>query len=156
MSTYAVDKGPSIRDQVSADEWQARLDLAAGHRVLSYYGVNDMTYNHFSLRVPGEPTHLLIKPTDYMFGEVTASSLLKYDLDGNPVLGHDTRPLKGGGLIIHAGLLKTPARSQQCPPHPHPRCHGRGGAPLWLAPHQSTRDALLRRAEISRFQRIRV
>ncbi len=106
MSPATVVATTSVREHVSAEEWQARVDLAAGHRVLAYYGVNDMTYNHFSLRVPGEPQHMLIKPPDYMFEEVTASSLLKYDLDGNPVLAEDPRPLRGGGLIIHAGLLK--------------------------------------------------
>ena len=75
----------SIRDQVSAAEWAARVELAAGHRVLAHYGVNDLTYNHFGLRVPGEPQHMLIKRTDWMFGEVTASSLLKVDFDGNVV-----------------------------------------------------------------------
>jgi ribulose-5-phosphate 4-epimerase/fuculose-1-phosphate aldolase len=99
-------RGASIRDQVTAGEWQARVALAAGHRVLAHYGVNDMTYNHFSLRVPGEPDHMLVKPTDWMFSEVTASSLIKYDFDGNPLVPADAPPCRGGALIIHAGLLK--------------------------------------------------
>ena len=49
---------------------------------LAFYGVNDLTYNHLSLRVPGEPDKLLIKRSDYTFDEVTASSLLKYDFEG--------------------------------------------------------------------------
>ncbi len=53
--------------------------------MLAYYGVNDMTYNHFSLRVPNEPNHILIKPSGEMFEEVTASSLIKYDL-GHPLV----------------------------------------------------------------------
>ena len=86
MAIQLVSKGNTVRDQVSPEEWKARVDLAAGHRVLAHYGVNDMTYNHFGLRVPGEPHHMLIKRTDWMFGEVTASSLLKADLDGNVVM----------------------------------------------------------------------
>ena len=74
MAVSLVTKGNSIRDQVSAAEWAARIELAAGHRVLAHYGVNDLTYNHFGLRVPGEPDCMLIKRTDWMFGEVTASS----------------------------------------------------------------------------------
>ena len=106
MAVSLVAKSNSIRDQVSAEEWAARVDLAAGHRVLAHYGVNDLTYNHFGLRVPGEPEHMLIKRTDWMFSEVTASSLLKVDFAGNVVTGTDVQTIRGGALIIHAGLLK--------------------------------------------------
>lgn len=106
MSIQSVESITSIRDKASAAEWRARVELAGGHRVLSYYGIDDMTYNHFSLRVPGEPEHLLIKRNTEMFCQVTASSLVKYDLDGNPVLPDDAPRNRGGGQIIHAGLLK--------------------------------------------------
>jgi ribulose-5-phosphate 4-epimerase/fuculose-1-phosphate aldolase len=96
----------SVRDQVSSEEWKARVELAAGHRVLAHYGVNDLTYNHFALRVPGEPDRMLIKRTDWMFCEVTASSLLKVDFDGNVVMDTDVSNIRGGALIIHAGLLQ--------------------------------------------------
>jgi ribulose-5-phosphate 4-epimerase/fuculose-1-phosphate aldolase len=107
MAVQLVSTSKSIRDQVSPEEWNARVELAAGHRVLAHYGVNDMTYNHFSLRVPGESHHMLIKRTDWMFAEVTASSLLKTDFEGNVVTDTDVRTIKGGALIIHAGLLKS-------------------------------------------------
>lgn len=106
MTVQLVASRTAIRDQVSAEEWAARVELAAGHRVLAHYGVNDLTYNHFGLRVPGEPHRLLIKRTDWMFSEVTASSLLKVDFDGNVVTDTDVERIKGGALIIHAGLLK--------------------------------------------------
>jgi ribulose-5-phosphate 4-epimerase/fuculose-1-phosphate aldolase len=106
MSVQLVATNRSIRDQVSQQEWAARVELAAGHRVLAYYGVNDMTYNHFAVRVPDEPNAMLIKRTDWMFAEVTASSLLKVDFDGNVLTDTDTKTIKGGALIIHAGLLK--------------------------------------------------
>ena len=106
MAVSLVAKGNSIRDQVSAEEWAARVELAAGHRVLAHYGVNDLTYNHFGLRVPGEPDCMLIKRTDWMFSEVTASSLLKVDFDGNVRTETDVAKIRGGALIIHAGLLK--------------------------------------------------
>jgi ribulose-5-phosphate 4-epimerase/fuculose-1-phosphate aldolase len=72
---------------------------------MDHFGVRDLTYNHLSARVPGEPDAILIKPGDFMFGEVTASSLLKYGLDGRPSLGTE-RPLGGGALVIHAGLAQ--------------------------------------------------
>ena len=86
-------------------EWKCRLDLAAAYRLMDHFGVRDLTYNHLSARVPGESEALLIKPGDFMFGEVTASSLLKYALDGRPLQGTD-RPLTGGALVIHAGLAR--------------------------------------------------
>src|SRR5580692_12910959 len=98
MAITLVAKTKPIRDQVSTDEWAARVELAAGHRLLAHYGVNDMTYNHFSLRVPGEPDHMLIKRTDWMFSEVTASSLLKVDFDGNVLTNTDVQTIKGGAL----------------------------------------------------------
>ena len=106
MAVQLVARGKPIREQVSTAEWSARVQLAAGHRVLAHYGVNDLTYNHFGLRVPGEPNHMLIKRTDWMFSEVTASSLLKVDFDGNVLTDTDVKTIKGGALIIHAGLLK--------------------------------------------------
>jgi ribulose-5-phosphate 4-epimerase/fuculose-1-phosphate aldolase len=106
MAVQVVARSKPVREQVSAAEWTARVELAAGHRVLAHYGVNDLTYNHFGLRVPGEPDCMLIKRTDWMFSEVTASSLLKVDFDGNVLTDTDVTTIRGGALIIHAGLLK--------------------------------------------------
>ena len=106
MAVQLVKGGGSIREQVGAEEWTARVELAAGHRVLAYYGVNDMTYNHFSSRIPGQPNHMLVKRDDWMFSEITASSFIKCDLDGNPVAPYDGPRVGGGALIIHAGLLR--------------------------------------------------
>jgi len=96
MTIQVVAGELTIRQQVGAEGWRARVDLAAGHRVLAHYGVNDLTYNHFSLRVPGEHDHILVKRTDEMFCEVTASSLVEYDLDGNPVTPADAPPCMPG------------------------------------------------------------
>ena len=106
MSSPATERRVPIRERVSAQEWAARVDLAAGYRVLGHYGVDDMTYNHFSLRVPGEPAHMLIKRKEEMFCEVTASSLVKHNLDGAALVPDDAPACAGGPLIIHAGLLR--------------------------------------------------
>ncbi len=105
MSSQRIRANVGIRNTVHRKEWEARIALAAGYRVLAHYGVDDMTYNHFSLRVPGAPRHMLIKRKDEMFAEVSASSLITYDLDGNPITPHDAPTCAGGPLIIHAGLL---------------------------------------------------
>jgi len=99
------DENVSQRHFVSPQEWTARVDLAASHRLLVHLGIEDLTYNHLSARVPGEPDALLIKAPQAMFGQVTASSLLKYRLDGAPLLGTNI-PLERDHLVIHAGLLK--------------------------------------------------
>ncbi|MBT3915387.1 MAG: hypothetical protein HN731_19950 [Rhodospirillaceae bacterium] len=105
MALQDVSNDNAIRNSVSAEEWQTRVDLAAAYRLISLFGFDDLTYNHLSARVPGEPDHLLIKPTNIMFSEVTASALLKYDFDGNPIT--DEAPqLWGGGFVIHCGVMK--------------------------------------------------
>ena len=105
MSVTPLRNTTSIRERVSEAEWQARVELAAAYRGLAHYGVADLTYNHLSLRIPDEPDKLLIKPSDFLFDEVTASSLNKYGFDGKPAF-EESPPLRGGGLVIHAGILK--------------------------------------------------
>src|SRR6266481_8963654 len=80
----------SIRDQVSPEEWQARLDLAACYRLVDKYGMTDLIYNHITARIPGTPDHLLINLYGLLYKEITASSLVKIDLDGNILSKPDT------------------------------------------------------------------
>ena len=95
----------SLEHGVSPAEWKCRVELAAAYRLLDHFGVQDLTYNHLSARVPGEPDAILIKPSDYMFGEVTASSLGKFNLEGQ-CLSANSGQLGGGALVIHAGLAR--------------------------------------------------
>jgi ribulose-5-phosphate 4-epimerase/fuculose-1-phosphate aldolase len=83
-----------VRARVSPQEWDARVQLAAAHRLMAHSGVSDLTYNHLSLRVPGEPNQFLVKPGNWMFEEVTASGLYKFDFDGKPF--QDSPPCRGG------------------------------------------------------------
>ncbi len=76
----------AVRDQVSAEEWQARVDLAAAYRLVALYGWDDLVFTHISARVPGPEHHFLINPYGMMFEEITASSLVKVDLDGKIVM----------------------------------------------------------------------
>ena len=94
-----------LRTDITAAERSCRIELAAAYRLMDHFGVRDLTYNHLSARVPGEPNAILIKPGDHMFGEVTASTLLKFDLDGQCLSGAG-RPLGGGALVIHASLAR--------------------------------------------------
>src|SRR5579885_2355104 len=72
-----------VRDRVSAEEWRARVNLAACYRLVAHYGWDDLVDTHISARVPGGEHHFLINPYGLMFDEITASSLVKVDLDGN-------------------------------------------------------------------------
>ena len=72
----AAPKTSTIRDQVSAEEWQARVDLAAAYRLVAFFGWDDLIFTHISARVPGSEHHFLLNPYGMMFEEVTASSLL--------------------------------------------------------------------------------
>lgn len=89
---------------LSVDEWNARTDLAAAHRLAGVFGWTNLIYNHFTLRVPHEPEHFLVKPHELMFEEVTASSLVKVDLNGNAV-GWDGN-LNAAGFSIHTAVLR--------------------------------------------------
>ena len=75
---YATDF-PSIKDQVSPQEWQARLELAACYRLVDVYGMTDLIYNHITARIPGTADHLLINLYGMLYKEITASSLVKID-----------------------------------------------------------------------------
>ena len=92
-----------LRHAVSPEEWQQRVDLAACYRLIALYGWDDMIFTHVSARVPGPDHHFLINPYGFMFNEITASSLVKIDLDGNKVADspYDINP---AGFMIHSAV----------------------------------------------------
>lgn len=95
--------GPTLRNSIPPAEWQARVDLAAAYRWAQHAGWNDSIFNHITLRVPGEPEHFLIKPHELMFEEVTASSLLKLDMEGR-AMGEE-KPINPAATTIHTAVL---------------------------------------------------
>jgi ribulose-5-phosphate 4-epimerase/fuculose-1-phosphate aldolase len=99
----AVAKPSTIRDQVSAEEWQARVDLAAAYRLVALYGWDDLIFTHISSRVPGPEHHFLLNPYGMMFDEVTASSLVKIDLKGNKV-ADSPYFVNPAGFTIHSAV----------------------------------------------------
>jgi len=103
MSIQAVSN-EGLLDRVSDAEREIRIHLAAAYRLMAHFGITDTTHNHLTARVPDEPDAFLIKRADHLFDEVTASNLEKYDFDGNP-RQEGCPQLRGGGLIIHAGLF---------------------------------------------------
>ena len=88
---------------MSAGERKARIDLAAAHRIVAANGWGQIIYNHVTLRVPDAPEYFLIKPNDLMYEEVTASSLIKLNLDGKPADESDN--INAAGFAIHSAVL---------------------------------------------------
>jgi len=93
----------SVKDQVSAEEWQARVDLAAAYRLCAHLGWDDLIYTHLSARVPNSDHHFLINPLGLGFDEMTASSLIKVDLNGNVQLDTPYIP-NAAGFVIHSAI----------------------------------------------------
>jgi hypothetical protein len=94
---------PAVRARVSAEEWQARVDLAACYRLAAHYGWVDLIYTHISARVPGNEGHYLLNPFGYMFHEITASSLVKVDVDGN-IVEPSPNKIHKAGFVIHSAV----------------------------------------------------
>lgn len=93
--------------QMTDAEWETRCSLAALYRVFHHLGMTDLIYTHLTARVPGEPSHFLINRYGDLFEAITASSLLKMDLEGN-VIGEVARFNKAG-LTIHRGVYRARA-----------------------------------------------
>lgn len=106
-----------VREQVSAEEWQARVDLAALYRLTALYKWDDLVFTHISMRVPGPEHHFLINPYGFLFEEITASSLVKIDLQGNKVMDspHFINP---AGFTIHSAVHAA-REDAQCVFHTH-------------------------------------
>ena len=112
---------PSMRHKVSPAEWQARVDLAACYRLVAHYEMNDLIANHVSVRVPGEEA-FLINAYGMLYEEITASSLIKIDYDGNILLkpefpGQDYG-VNRAGFVIHSAIHKA-KHEIACVAHTH-------------------------------------
>src|SRR5258708_25243621 len=88
---------------ISAEEWALRVDLAACYRIFALLGWTEYIFNHITLRVPGPEKHFLINPFGLWYDEVTASNLVKIDLEGN-ILGQSDYPVNRAGFVIHSAI----------------------------------------------------
>ena len=98
-------------------EWQARIDLAACYRLVARMGVDDLIYNHISLRVPGHDDQFLINPYGMLFEEITASSLVKIDIEGRK-LDDTPQQVNAAGFVIH-GAIHAARHDAACVLHTH-------------------------------------
>lgn len=116
----AEELSKAVRDQVTAEEWQMRVDLAAAYHLVALYGWDDLVFTHISARVPGSEHHFLINPYGMMFDEITASSLVKVDLDGKIVM--DTAfSINPAGFTIHSAVHAA-REDALCVMHLHTDC----------------------------------
>lgn len=116
MLTPAISA--DVKDRLSAEEWQLRVDLAACYRLVALYGWADLVFTHISARIPGPEHHFLINPYGMMFDEITASSLVKIDLHGNKVDASNPFPVNPAGFTIHSAIHAA-REDAQCVLHTH-------------------------------------
>ena len=105
----------SLQDSSSAEEWQARVDLAACYRLVAHHDWDDVIYNHCSMRVPGEPRKFLMKRHELLWTEVTASNLRKVDMNDDL---DERSGVNRPGFTLHGGVLKGRA-DVNCAVHIH-------------------------------------
>ena len=98
-------------------EWKLRLDLAACYRLIAYFGWDDLIYTHITCRLTDGPSDFLINPFGMMFDEITASSLVRIDLDGNKV-EHSDWPVNPAGFVIHSAIHQV-REDVRCVLHAH-------------------------------------
>ena len=105
LTAAPTRKTALLRERVSDDEWQLRCQLAAAHRLIAHFVFVDMTYNHISARVPGKPAHFLVKADNVFMEQVTASNLVKYDVDGKQVM-ESAFKASPAAYNLHAAVMK--------------------------------------------------
>jgi ribulose-5-phosphate 4-epimerase/fuculose-1-phosphate aldolase len=102
MSTLKTVK-PAASERISREEWDVRVQLAACYRLVHMAGWTDLVFTHISARAPGNEEHFLLNPFGYAFDEVSASNLVRIDLEGNVVDGSAARIHKAG-FVIHSAV----------------------------------------------------
>ena len=151
MSANLKFKSTPVKERVSKEEWQYRVDLAAAYQLAAIYKWTDLIYTHFSARVPGTDD-FLINPYGLMFDEITASTLVKIDEHGKILDDPLDMGVNEAGFVIHSCMHK--ARPEiNCVIHTHTRAGRRRlGDEVRPAADQPARDA---RAAGSHLPRLR-
>ncbi|MBV8032178.1 MAG: class II aldolase/adducin family protein [Betaproteobacteria bacterium] len=108
----------SVRKQVSKEEWQKRVDLAACYRLVHLYGMDEMIANHISTRVPGEDNAFLINPYGLLYDQMHASCFVKIDLDGNVLYNPTDYGINQAGYVLHSAVHRA-RHDVDCVIHTH-------------------------------------
>jgi ribulose-5-phosphate 4-epimerase/fuculose-1-phosphate aldolase len=107
-------------NHISEAEWNLRVQLAAAYRLVEHYGWTEQIYGHLTARVPGSENHFLINPWGLNYEEVTASNLVKIDVDGNVIAGSENA-VNFAGFIIHSAIHMTRSDENHVVMHTHTR-----------------------------------
>src|SRR5947208_3935379 len=118
VGSPAVKVVKSVQEQVSPEEWQARVDLAACYRLTAMYGMTEMVANHISCRVPGTTDQFLINPYGMLYEEIDASSLIKIDVEGNTLFNASDYDVNVAGFVIHSAIHMA-KHDMDCVAHTH-------------------------------------
>jgi ribulose-5-phosphate 4-epimerase/fuculose-1-phosphate aldolase len=104
MNAPAIRSNRPVRDQVSKEEWEMRVNLAACYRLMAEFGMVEMIANHISARVPGAHDEFLINPYGMLYEEMTASSMIRIDLEGNILFNATDYGINQAGYVIHSAV----------------------------------------------------
>ena len=104
VASPAIRVVKSVREQVSAEEWDIRVNLAAAYRLTELFGMTDLHNNHITFQLPHNPNHFLINPFGLMYDEVQASNLITIDCDGNEVFNPTDYGVNRAGFIVHSAI----------------------------------------------------
>ena len=108
----------SLEGRVADAEWQVRVELAACYRLCAHFRMTDLIYTHISARVPGPEHHFLINAYGLMFDEITASALVKVDIEGNIIEDLTGLGINPAGFVIHSAIHKV-REDAKCVIHTH-------------------------------------
>ena len=114
---HLLDAAASRPQHINAEEWSARVQLAAAYRIFDHLGWGELIYNHISMRVPGPHAHFLLNPFGLHYSEVCASNLVKVDVRGN-VIGSSEWPINPAGFTFHGRIHATQPQAH-CVMHVH-------------------------------------
>lgn len=106
MNAPAIHIKKSVRELVSPEEWEVRVNLAACYRLMAVYGMVEMVANHISARVPGKHDEFLINPYGMLYEEMTASSMIRIDIEGNELFNATDYGVNKAGYVIHSAIHK--------------------------------------------------
>jgi len=104
MNAPAIKITRPVREQVSKEEWEVRVNLAACYRLMAEYDMVEMIANHISARVPGTTNEFLINPYGMLYEEMTASSMIRIDIDGNVLFNATEYGVNQAGYVIHSAI----------------------------------------------------
>ena len=131
---------------MSPEEWQTRVDLAAVYRLVAHHGWDDVIYNHCSMRVPGEDRKFLMKQHELLWTEVTASNLVKVDMDEDL---DERAGVNRPGFTLHGGVLRGRPDVNARGARPYPDRNGNRGSQERIADDLAGGGSLLRQHRLS-------